>query len=329
MKGISTLAFAVAVLTTMTAWAQDHAATPSGAEDRAAPQPAAPAAPAPAGPALPVAADWPEDAKAFVRSLQPQTGEVKIAAASVSLNVPESFYFLSAGDSRKVLEQAWGNPPDENVLGMLFPAGLSPLHDNAWGVTIAFQKDGYVKDEDAESLDYDELLEQMKKDAAEANKLRAEKGYPTVELIGWAARPHYDKKSHKLYWAKELQFSNAEANTLNYDIRALGRKGVVVLSFIAGMDNLPQIEANLPTVLGMVSFDDGARYDDFDPKLDQVAAYGIGGLIAGKVLAKTGFFALALVFLKKFGVLLVAGVVGAFAWFRRRTFGGKAETGGS
>ena len=41
--------------------------------------------------------------------------------------------------------------------------------------------------------------------------------------------------------------------------------------------------------------------------MDKVAAYGIGGLVAGKVMAKAGLFAAALIFLKKFGVLIVRG----------------------
>jgi uncharacterized membrane-anchored protein len=51
-----------------------------------------------------------------------------------------------------------------------------------------------------------------------------------------------------------------------------------------------------------------------------VAAYGIGGLIAGKLLAKAGFFALLLKFWK---VLALAVVGGAAAV--RRFFGGKGK----
>ena len=43
-----------------------------------------------------------------------------------------------------------------------------------------------------------------------------------------------------------------------------------------------------------------ATYSEFNPDIDTVAAYGIGGLIAGKVLAKAGVLAAGLVLLKKF-----------------------------
>ena len=88
----------------------------------------------------------------------------------------------------------------------------------------------------------------------------------------------------------------------------LGRKGVLVLNFIAGVDQLTTIESNLNNVLNIAEFDQGSTYADFNPDMDKVAAYGLGALITGKVLAKTGFLALALVFLKKFGVFIVLGL---------------------
>ena len=42
--------------------------------------------------------------------------------------------------------------------------------------------------------------------------------------------------------------------------------------------------------------------------MDKVAAYGLGALVAGKVLAKTGLIAAAIIFLKKFGVFIVLGL---------------------
>ena len=63
----------------------------------------------------------------------------------------------------------------------------------------------------------------------------------------------------------------------------------------------------------------GNRYADFVPSLDTVAAVGIGGLIAGKVAAKVGLIAMALVFLKKGAVvILLAG-----GWVVRKLFSRK------
>ncbi|MFT4763545.1 MAG: putative membrane-anchored protein [Oleispira sp.] len=244
----------------------------------------------------------------FLNSIQPQSGSITIEEAGATLNIPENFYFLNAEDAERVLVEAWGNPPGQNALGMLFPAGVSPLDSEAWAVTIAYEEEGYVSDENAEDIDYDELLEQMQEDTRASSIERDKMGYGTVSLVGWASAPYYDASSNKLHWAKEIRFDGTEENTLNYNVRVLGRKGVLVLDFIAGMNQLPLIKQNLGAVLDIAEFDQGASYADFNPDLDKVAAYGIGALVAGKVIAKTGFLVVALLFLKKFGIFILLGL---------------------
>ena len=78
-----------------------------------------------------------------------------------------------------------------------------------------------------------------------------------------------------------------------------------------------EVNDSLPDVLKMVSFDNGKRYSDYLPGADKVAAVGVGGLIAGKVLAKTGFLVVALIALKKFGVVLLFPLI----WLWRKIRG--------
>jgi uncharacterized membrane-anchored protein len=255
----------------------------------------------------------------LAKDLKPQRGEIKIRDGLATLNVPTNFYYLDPKDTRTVLVDLWGNPPAlaADTLGMLIPSDLSPLDPDCWAVTISYSESGYVKDGDAGKINYDDLLKQMQKGIQENNKAREEKGYQDIELVGWAAPPRYDAGTHKLYWAKELKFDGQPENTLNYDIRILGRRGVLELDAVAPMHELPDIEKQTPNVLGMVDFDQGNRYADFDPKIDKVATYGIAALIAGGVAAKLGLFKLILVFLvaaKKFILLAAAAVT---AWFRK------------
>lgn len=168
-----------------------------------------------------------------------------------------------------------------------------------------------MSDEDTDDINYSELLVQMKSDTNLASQERVKQGYEAIELVGWASPPYYDAATHKLHWAKEIKFANRPINTLNYNIRVLGRKGVLVLNFIAQIDQKQLIETNLSSVLALADFDQGSRYSDFDPDIDDVAAYGLGALVAGKVIAKTGFLAAAIIFLKKFAVLFIVAI-GAF-----------------
>ena len=237
----------------------------------------------------------------FVASLAFQHGKIVLGDDLATLNLPESLVFLDSDDAQRLLVEGWGNPPDEvPPLGMILPADVSPMAEASWGVTVEFEPSGYVSDEDAADLDYADMLEDMQADMREANAWREENGYEPVQLIGWAAAPHYDAVGKKLHWAKELKFGDSQTHTLNYNIRVLGRKGVLVLNFIANMDQLAEIEQNVPAVLAMTEFNAGQRYAEFDPDLDTVAAYGIGALVAGKVAAKTGLLAVLLVLLKKF-----------------------------
>jgi hypothetical protein len=71
----------------------------------------------------------------FEASLDKQTGTIKLPGADVTLTVPAGFYFLDSEDGQAVLEDAWGNPPDSSIAGMLFPAGKSPFDQVVWGVS--------------------------------------------------------------------------------------------------------------------------------------------------------------------------------------------------
>jgi len=59
------------------------------------------------------------------------------------------------------------------------------------------------------------------------------------------------------------------------------------------------------------------KYEDFDSSVDEVAAWTIGGLVAGKVLAKVGFFAIFL----KFGKIIVLSLLGFFGAFKNKIKG--------
>ncbi len=257
-------------------------------------------------------------ARQFLASITPQTGTISLLDGKVTLNVPEDFYYLSPEDTKKVLEDAWGNPESTPTQGMLFPAAYTPISNGSWGVTIDYSEDGYVSDEDAAKIDYDELLKDMQADALAESESRVAAGFESIALIGWAAQPQYDSLTHKLYWAKELKFGSAENNTLNYNVRALGRQGVLVMNFIADMPQLPEIERARDDVMAMVTFNEGHRYNDFNPDLDKVAAYSIGGLIAGKVLAKTGMLAAGLLLLKKFWFVLLLPILWLKNLFKRK-----------
>ena len=118
--------------------------------DDAAPSEAAPASASEAEPA----AEEGLTAEQFEASLSYERGVISIKDGLASLTLPEGYRFLGARDSKRLLEDAWGNPPGaaDGVLGMIVPSGVSPLAEEGWAVVITHDEDGYVEDKDAAEI---------------------------------------------------------------------------------------------------------------------------------------------------------------------------------
>lgn len=256
---------------------------------------------------------------AVEKALTYQTGEVKLEDGLAVVKLPDGYRYLDPRQSATVLTELWGNPPGSTCLGMLWAPGQTPMGDDSWAVIIQFEEDGYVKDDDADKIDYDDLLKDMQASVDAGNEDRVKAGYAPMRLVGWAEKPFYDKAEHKLHWAKELRLEGSERSSLNYNIRILGRRGVLVLNAVAPMAALAAVKEGIPGILKSVEFQEGHRYSEFNPDVDKVATYGIAGLVAGGVLAKVGFFKVLIAGIlagKKF--IFIGGI--ALLAFARRFF---------
>lgn len=251
------------------------------------------------------------------------TGLVTLKDGIATIQVPDGFRFINGEQSEELIVNVWGNPPSDpghESLGMLIPENVSPITDtSSYSINITYSNDGYIKDKDAKKLNYDDLLETMQEDTQAANENRIQQGYEPIELVGWASQPYYDFEAKKLHWAKELKFGDYPVNTLNYNIRILGRRGYLQLNAIGDVSVLDSVKNNIDPILANVNFSKGHQYSDFDPKLDQVAAYGIGGLIVGKALVKAGILAKLGLLLVKFWKVIAIGAV-AFLGSIRKLF---------
>lgn len=244
-----------------------------------------------------------------------EKGSITLKNGIGTITVPKGFKYLNAEQAERVLVDLWGNPKTENItLGLLLPENQGVLSQKGYVFNIQYDEIGYVEDKDADDIDYDELLTQIKEDTKEENIERKKEGYEPITIVGWASTPFYDKEKKILHWAKEIKFGSEAQNTLNYNIRILGRKGVLVLNAIAGTSELPLVQKDINKVIDIVSFNKGYTYAEFDSSIDNVAAWTIGGLVAGKVLTKVGFFAI----LAKFGKIIVITLIGLFGAFKNK-----------
>jgi uncharacterized membrane-anchored protein len=204
--------------------------------------------------------------------LKYEKGTINLLSGNAKLIVPKGFGYLNGKQAQYVLKDLWGNPEDKNILGALVPDGKGVLSEGSWLFTITYDDMGYVKDDDAKDVDYDDLLKEIQEDFKTNNPERVKLGYPEMTLEGWASKPFYDEDKKVLHWAKEIKFGKDSINTLNYDLRVLGRRGVFVLQAVASIKELPEVKANIKNVISSVQFNDGDQYSDFDSSTDDVAA---------------------------------------------------------
>ncbi len=254
------------------------------------------------------------------QTLSYEHGTVTIKNGLAKIEVPAGFKYLNGKDSEMILTDIWGNPPSDiadQSLGMILPENSTPFQDSSYVINITYSEEGYVNDDDAKDINFDELLETMQTSCIESNPYREEQGYDAVYLINWAAKPFYDSENKKLHWAKELKFGETEEHTLNYNIRILGRKGFLELNAIGEMYVLEEVQKNASNIISSIDFNDGNKYADFNPDYDKVAAYGIGALIAGKAIVKIGLIAKLGLMAAKFWKIIALAIAGFFAGMKK------------
>lgn len=251
------------------------------------------------------------------RKLNPIKGPATARLGSnAQLQLPSGYVFLDGSDYRRLLK-AEGEPVSGDEVGWLKPT------NQEWAVVFHFSDIGYVKDDEKDKLDADKLLDSIKRGTAEANKIRAKAGHPSIQVVGWDVRPKYDETTHNLEWAVRGECEGQQI--LNYNTRLLGRKGVMGAVLIVEPDKLNEALPSVRELLTGYSFVSGQSYAEYKPG-DKVAKYGLGALVVGGAAvgaAKLGLFAWLAVFLKKGFKLVVVALV-AVAAFVKKLFTGRS-----
>jgi len=244
------------------------------------------------------------------------------------IKVPEGYRFAGADGTRKFLELTQ-NPPTGGELGVLIPERKDNEETAGfWFVIFEFNNIGYVKDDDRDKLNADNLLKELQTNTEEGNKERARRGWPAYNIDGWFKSPYYDVSTKNLTWATRGHSleNGKEEKSVNYSVRILGRRGTVDVDLVLGPDAVSTVLPRFAEVLGGFSFKAGHSYAEFRPG-DKVAEYGLAALVAGGATA----IALKAGLLAKFWKLIVALFVGLAAMLKRafnylkRVLAGKAS----
>jgi uncharacterized membrane-anchored protein len=239
----------------------------------------------------------------------PAKGELGSLA---EIKIPVNYHFASAEDTKKLMEY-YGNRPTDREMGYVAPK------TDEWFMVFEFSETGYIKDDEKNSLDADKILQGFKDGDKEANKWRREQNLPELEVVGWHKKPAYDPVTNNLEWATIYQ--SAGRKGINYNIRYLGRKGVMEVVIVADEQNLVKTVDSAKKILNTYSFSSGNRYSEFREG-DRIAEYGLAALVGGGALAVAAKSGL----LQKFWKFIVIAIVAAGAFIKRIFIGRRSDS---
>ena len=229
---------------------------------------------------------------------------------NATLNVPANFIFLDPAETAKLQTLT------HNVGGgtQYF---LAP-QDMHWEALFSFSGDGYVKDN--EKIDDAALLSSIKENTSAANKVRRERGWDEMEVVGWQTPPHYDGQSNRLEWAINGKDVKTNSVVVNFNTRILGRAGTTSAVLVADPDDLASAIADFKSTLTGFSYVPGQRYAEYKSG-DKVAQYGLAALVTGGAAAiavKTGFWKVIVGAAVAGWKFIAAGAVAVFGGLARR-----------
>lgn len=232
-----------------------------------------------------------------------------------SVDLDPDFIFLD-GENTKQMAIEFGDPVSGTEIGSIYPMD----ENETWAVFFDYEETGHIKDAEKEKIDAKALLKSYKDGAEEANKERqpGDRFYVT----GWDIEPFYEEQTQNLTWSLMLEDENKDS-FLNYNTRLLTREGNISVVLVTDPQNVKAHKQLLDEkILPMLNIKDGNKYSDFDASTDKVADYGLSALILGgaglAVAKKAGLIGVVLVFVKKFGVVIVAGLAALWGLLRKK-----------
>jgi uncharacterized membrane-anchored protein len=237
-------------------------------------------------------------------------GTAPIGDGLAELDLGEDYVFLDAEGTRRLMELTQ-NPVSGTEL-----ATVAPVSDaENWFLVFEFADVGYVPDDEKDDLDAEAMLASIREGTEASNELRRERGWGTLEIVGWHERPYYDVETNNLKWAVTAQ--SADGRSVNRIVKLLGREGVMTATLVAGPEELIGAVSSVDALLAGYRFQPGQTYAEYVPGSDKLAQYGLTALVvggAGAALVKSGLLA------KLWKPLMVALV--AFGAGIKRFFGG-------
>jgi uncharacterized membrane-anchored protein len=260
-------------------------------------------------PASPDAAQ--ADARQKLSALHWVNGPQKVQLfGNSSLQVPADYVFLDQAETAKL--QALEHNLSNGTEYFFAPK------NGRWEVFFSYSDDGYVKDD--EKIDEAALLKNIGENTVAGNKMRRERGWDEMQVVGWQTAPHYEAQTNRLEWAIDGKNLRTNDVVVNFNTRILGRGGVMSAVLVSSPDSLEDAIADFKSTLTGFEYLPGKRYAEYKPG-DKIAKYGLAALITGGAAAiavKTGLWKVILGGLVAGWKFIAAAAVAIFGGLARR-----------
>jgi uncharacterized membrane-anchored protein len=251
------------------------------------------------------------DARQKLHALQWVNGPQKVQLfGNSALQVPADYVFLNQAETAKL--QALQHNLSNGTEYFFAPKS------GRWEVFFSYSDDGYVKDD--EKIDAAALLKNIEENTVAGNKMRRDRGWDEMQVVGWQTAPHYDGQSNRLEWAIDGKNVRTNDAIVNFNTRILGRGGVMSAVLVSSPDNLDEAIADFKSALTGFEYLPGKRYAEYKPG-DKIAKYGLAALITGGAAAiavKTGLWKVILGGLIAGWKFIAAAAVAVFGGLARR-----------
>jgi uncharacterized membrane-anchored protein len=254
--------------------------------------------------------------------------EVRLADRA-TMWLPANRVYLDGEEARKLLGA--GKNWDNATQGVVLPTTSRP----DWMAYVSLVDDGYISDQDAKTMDPEAVLETYKAKVAAENPARARQGLSPLEVAGWMEAPRYDAK-HRLsscLGATALGSKSTDDRIVNCSAFALGDQGALKIVVAGQETNYQRFRGESGALIDTIVYDKGKGYEDADLATVKTAPYGLIALMTGDTdfkkvtvaqpvaraaapVQKLGLIALLIVYVLKFGKILLFGVAAVFAFVR-------------
>lgn len=231
------------------------------------------------------------------------------------IDAPDSFIILDAEGTQELMEYT-GNTYDDSHIAAFIP------ESGEWFAIISWLPVGHIEDDEAQDLDTDELIAQMRTNTEMDNRVRQKQGLPQLGPPDWHQVPLYYPEKHAVEWATEFStfdpdFLEEPEPTVNYRSLLLGRKGFLMVTWVGGPEQMAYAIPDFKGMVNTIFYKAGQGYEDYSHG-DKIADFGLKALMIGggaAVLSSPGG-GIAKLF-KRIWKLLVIGAIAVATFFKK------------